>query len=89
MSVHPGFGGQAFIPEVLDKVRAGRRYIDERGLACEIEIDGGINRETIATAAAAGADVFVAGSAVFGTPDPRAAAEELHRLAADSLAPAR
>jgi ribulose-phosphate 3-epimerase len=89
MSVHPGFGGQAFIPEVLDKVRAGRRYIDERGLACEIEIDGGINRETIGVAAAAGADVFVAGSAVFGAPDPRAAAEELHRLAADSLAPAR
>jgi ribulose-phosphate 3-epimerase len=89
MSVHPGFGGQAFIPEVLDKVRAARRFIDERGLACEIEIDGGINRHTIASAASAGADVFVAGSAVFGADDPRAAAEELHRLAAGSLAATR
>jgi ribulose-phosphate 3-epimerase len=81
MSVHPGFGGQAFIPEVLDKVRAARRVIDERGLACEIEIDGGINRHTITEAAAAGADIFVAGSAVFGADDPRGAVEELHRLA--------
>jgi ribulose-phosphate 3-epimerase len=89
MSVHPGFGGQAFIPEVLDKVRAARRVIDERGLACEIEVDGGINRDTITAAAAAGADVFVAGSAVFGAPDPVAAVEELHRLAAGALAGSR
>jgi ribulose-phosphate 3-epimerase len=86
MSVHPGFGGQAFIPEVLAKVRAARRVIDERGLRCEIEIDGGINADTIHAAAAAGADIFVAGSAVFGADDPRAAVEELHRLAAGSLA---
>ena len=89
MSVHPGFGGQAFIPGVLDKVRAARRLVDDRGLACEIEIDGGINVHTIAAAAEAGADIFVAGSAVFGAPDPVAAVEELHRLASGALAGSR
>ena len=81
MSVHPGFGGQEFIPEVLDKVRAARAIIDERGLAAEIEIDGGIHEATIASAAAAGVDVFVAGSAIFGADDPAAAARRLRELA--------
>jgi ribulose-phosphate 3-epimerase len=73
MSVNPGWGGQAFIPEVLDKVRAARAEIDARGLTCRIEIDGGINVDTAPDAAAAGADVLVAGSAVFRADDPAAA----------------
>src|SRR5215218_130337 len=70
MSVNPGWGGQAFIPEVLDKVAAARKEIDARGLACEIEIDGGINVDTAGDAAAAGVDILVAGSAVFRADDP-------------------
>jgi ribulose-phosphate 3-epimerase len=81
MSVHPGFGGQSFIPEVLDKVRAARAAIDERGLRVEIEIDGGISEQTIGDAAAAGVDIFVAGSAVFNADDPPAAARRLRALA--------
>jgi ribulose-phosphate 3-epimerase len=81
MSVHPGFGGQAFIPEVLDKVRRARTIIDAGGLATEIEIDGGIHDQTIASAADAGVDVFVAGSAVFGADDPAAAVRRLRALA--------
>jgi ribulose-phosphate 3-epimerase len=73
MSVNPGFGGQAFIPEVLDKVAAARALVDERGLAVELEIDGGITVETGPLAAAAGADILVAGSAVFRAPDQLAA----------------
>jgi ribulose-phosphate 3-epimerase len=81
MSVHPGFGGQAFLPEVLDKVRAARAIVDERGLPVELEIDGGINLETAPLAAAAGADILVAGSAVFGTPDAAAAARAIRTAA--------
>jgi ribulose-phosphate 3-epimerase len=81
MSVRPGFGGQAFIPEVLDKVRAARRVIDEQGLPVEIEIDGGINVDTAPSAAAAGVDILVAGSAVFHADDPAAAAHAI-RVAA-------
>jgi ribulose-phosphate 3-epimerase len=77
MSVHTGFGGQPFIPEVLDKVRAARAAIDERGLPVEIEIDGGISLATAAVAAEAGVDILVAGTAVFGAPDPAAAARAL------------
>lgn len=73
MSVNPGFGGQAFIPEVLDKLAAARALVDERGLAVELEIDGGITVETGPRAAAAGADILVAGSAVFRAPDQLAA----------------
>ena len=69
MSVNPGFGGQQFIPSALAKVTALRRMIDERGLAVEIEIDGGIKLDNIDAAARAGANVFVSGSGVFGTPD--------------------
>ncbi len=77
MSVNPGWGGQAFIPEVLDKVSAVRKEIDARNLACEIEIDGGINVDTAADAAAAGVDILVAGSAVFRADDPVAAARAI------------
>jgi ribulose-phosphate 3-epimerase len=65
MSVNPGFGGQAFIPQVLPKVRAIRKMIDDTGLAIDLEIDGGITRETVGQATAAGARVLVAGTAVF------------------------
>lgn len=69
MTVNPGFGGQKFIEAVIPKIRSLRRIIDERGLAVELEVDGGINAETIGAVALAGADVFVTGSAVFSTPD--------------------
>jgi len=77
MSVNPGWGGQAFIPEVLDKVAVVRSEIDARKLACEIEIDGGINVDTAGPAAAAGCDILVAGSAVFRAPDPVTAARAI------------
>ena len=77
MSVRPGFGGQSFIPEVLEKVRVARRVIEEEGLAVEIEIDGGINVETAPLAVAAGVDILVAGSAVFRADDPAAAAHAI------------
>jgi ribulose-phosphate 3-epimerase len=65
MSVNPGFGGQAFIPEVLDKIRTLRKMIDDKGLQVEIEIDGGVNEETAKLCMEAGATVLVAGSAVY------------------------
>jgi ribulose-phosphate 3-epimerase len=77
MSVNPGFGGQEFIPESLDKVRRLRKLIDERGLKARIEIDGGINAENIAEVASAGAEIIVSGSAIFGAPDPAVALREL------------
>ena len=86
MSVNPGWGGQQFIPEVLDKVRTARRVIDERGLPAEIEIDGGINAETGRVAAAAGADILVAGSAIFHADDPAAAARRIRQAAWPSAA---
>lgn len=70
MSVQPGFGGQSFMPEVLPKVEAARKWVDSHGLETDIEIDGGIGIETAPLAREAGADVFVAGSAVFGSDDP-------------------
>ena len=70
MSVEPGFGGQSFIPEVLEKVRAARRLVDTGHLRLLLEIDGGINAETIEDAAEAGIDCFVAGSAVYGADEP-------------------
>ncbi|MCD6055364.1 MAG: ribulose-phosphate 3-epimerase [Gammaproteobacteria bacterium] len=69
MSVYPGFAGQAFIPEVLQKVKALRQRIDAQKRSIRLSIDGGINIETAALAAAAGADTFVAGSAIFKTPN--------------------
>lgn len=77
MSVNPGFGGQQFISTSLDKVRRLRRMIDERGLHVRIEIDGGIDRTNIAEVVAAGAEIIVAGSAIFGSPDPQLAVREL------------
>jgi ribulose-phosphate 3-epimerase len=71
MSVNPGFGGQAFIGNSLDKIRRLRRIIGDRGLPTRIEVDGGIKENNIAEVAAAGADVFVAGSAIFGQKDYR------------------
>ncbi len=70
MSVNPGFGGQSFIYETLRKIRALRKEIDDRGLKTLIEIDGGVNPETAKLCIEAGADVLVAGSAVFKAPDP-------------------
>ena len=69
MSVNPGFGGQAFIPSALDKLRAVRARIDACGKPIRLEIDGGVKPDNIAQIAAAGADTFVAGSAIFGQPD--------------------
>jgi len=69
MSVNPGFGGQEFIPNSLDRVRALRRMIRDRGLSTLIEIDGGVNEKTIKMISDAGVDVFVAGSAIFKSPD--------------------
>ena len=82
MSVEPGFGGQAFIPEVLSKVATARRLVDSGELTILVEIDGGINDDTIEEAAAAGVDCFVAGSAVYGADDPAAAVQALRRQAA-------
>lgn len=81
MSVEPGFGGQKFMPDQLDKVRKLRAAIDEAGLDTLIEIDGGIAADTIASAAQAGCDAFVAGSAVYKHEDKAAAVEELRTLA--------
>jgi ribulose-phosphate 3-epimerase len=81
MSVHPGFGGQAFIPSVLDKLTEARRIVDERHLPVELEIDGGINIDTAPRAADAGADILVAGSAVFHADDPAVAARKIKEAA--------
>jgi ribulose-phosphate 3-epimerase len=81
MSVHPGFGGQAFIPGVLDKLAEARRIVDERELPVELEIDGGINLETAPQAAEAGADILVAGSAVFHSDEPAVAARKIKEAA--------
>ena len=85
MTVEPGFGGQSFIPDVLTKVRAARRLVDARELTLIVEIDGGINADTIAQCAEAGANVFVAGSAVYGADDAAAAVDELRSLATQHL----
>ena len=72
MSVNPGFGGQHFIPHSLEKIARARRMLDAAGCPAVLEVDGGINRETIFHCWRAGADTFVAGNAVFGADDPRA-----------------
>ena len=69
MSVNPGFGGQSFIPATLDKLREARAMIDASGFVIRLEIDGGVTPKNIAEIAAAGADTFVAGSAIFNAPD--------------------
>ena len=83
MSVNPGFGGQSFIESALAKVKEARRRIDATGRDIWLEVDGGIKHDNIARVAAAGADTFVAGSAIFGKPDYRAVISEMRtRLAA-------
>lgn len=77
MSVNPGFGGQKFIPSVVDKVRRMKQLIQSRALTAAIEVDGGINIDTASQVIAAGAEILVAGSAVFGNSDLRAAMENL------------
>lgn len=84
MTVEPGFGGQAFLDIVLPKIRRARQAIDGTGLPIALQVDGGVTRETILRAAEAGADVFVAGSSVYGTQDPAAAIETLRNLAAQT-----
>jgi ribulose-phosphate 3-epimerase len=69
MSVNPGFGGQSFIPQTLDKLREVRQRIDASGYDIRLEVDGGVKVSNIADIAAAGADMFVAGSAIFDRPD--------------------
>lgn len=81
MTVEPGFGGQSFIDGMLAKIARLRRAGAGAGSAVRIQVDGGVSRSTIATIARAGADVFVAGSAVYGADDPAAAIAELRRLA--------
>jgi ribulose-phosphate 3-epimerase len=83
MSVNPGFGGQTFIPRSEHKVRAVRALLDRAGSRAAIEIDGGIDRDTVGRVVAAGVDIVVAGSAVFGSPDPAGAVRAL-RAAADA-----
>ena len=80
MSVNPGFGGQSFIPYVLQKARRLRKMIEERGLDVEIEIDGGVDKTNIDQVVDAGVDICVAGSAVFKAEDPVAAMNELRRI---------
>src|SRR3954468_18424290 len=85
MTVEPGFGGQEFMAEVLPKVRLARNEVRAGHLRLFIEVDGGISADTIEAAAEAGADVFVAGSAVFGADDPAAAIDALRRQARGSM----
>jgi ribulose-phosphate 3-epimerase len=84
MSVNPGFGGQKFIPSVLPKIEEIRAWIDARGLDVVLEVDGGVAPGTIGPAARAGATAFVAGTAVFGAPDYRAAMDALRREAREA-----
>jgi ribulose-phosphate 3-epimerase len=81
MSVNPGFGGQAFLPSVLPKIRAIRKLIDESGHTIDLQVDGGVTPETARSVVEAGANVLVAGSAVFGKPDYAAAIRALRTAA--------
>ena len=82
MTVFPGFGGQAFMEDVMPKVAEARAAIDGRGLRVALQVDGGIDERTAPIAAAAGADVFVAGNAVYGSDDPADAARRIRDAAA-------
>jgi ribulose-phosphate 3-epimerase len=81
MTVNPGFGGQKFIPYTVDKIRQARRIIEERNYGCVIEVDGGIDNATVPQVVKAGAEVLVAGSAIFNAPDPGKKVRELLELA--------
>ncbi len=82
MSVNPGYGGQSYLPQSSDKIRRTRALLDRRGSRAVLQVDGGITTATIAEAWEAGADTFVAGTAVFGAPDPAQAIRDLMRLCA-------
>jgi ribulose-phosphate 3-epimerase len=82
MSVNPGYGGQSYLPRSTDKIRRARALLDRLGSPAVLEVDGGITMDTIAEAWNAGADTFVAGTAVFGSPDPAHAVRELKRRCA-------
>jgi ribulose-phosphate 3-epimerase len=82
MSVNPGYGGQSYLPAATEKIRRVRAVLDRAGSRAALEVDGGITTETIAEAWGAGADTFVAGTAVFGVPDPAQAVRELQRRCA-------
>lgn len=84
MTVEPGFGGQSFMEDMMEKVTKLREEIIRRGLDCEIEVDGGINEKTIAIAAAAGADVFVSGNAIFSSADRKATIEKFKAIAQEN-----
>lgn len=81
MTVNPGFGGQAFIPEMLPKIQAVKKMLDRRGFCSDIQVDGGINRDTAAAVVQAGANILVAGSAIFGASDITAAVQEIRKAA--------
>jgi ribulose-phosphate 3-epimerase len=85
MSVNPGFGGQAFIPESLGKIRRARTLLDSVGSTAALEVDGGISRETIHACWRAGADTFVAGNAVFGAKDVAAEVRALRALCSEAV----
>jgi ribulose-phosphate 3-epimerase len=80
MSVNPGFGGQKFIPNTLNKIRTLRRMITERGIATKIEIDGGVTLDNAAAIMKAGADVLVAGNTVFKSRDPKDTIAQLKKI---------
>ena len=82
MSVNPGFGGQSFIPQVKEKIQALRAMVERRGLSVEIQVDGGVNRENILDLQAAGADVFVMGSAIFNSEDPEQTTKDVRKMLA-------
>ncbi len=77
MSVNPGFGGQSFIPQTLEKLKQARKMIDDSGFDIRLEVDGGVKVDNIRACAEAGADTFVAGSAIFGKPDYKAVIDEM------------
>ena len=88
MTVEPGFGGQAFLDLCLPKIRRARALLDRHGLDLRLQVDGGVSVETIERCAEAGADTFVAGSAVFGADDPGAMVETLREMAQTAAPPA-
>jgi ribulose-phosphate 3-epimerase len=88
MTIKAGFGGQDFIPELLLKVRTARQHVNAGHLQLRIEVDGGVDDDTIAACAEAGADAFVAGTAVYGAEDPAAAVRKLRAVAEEAINPA-
>jgi ribulose-phosphate 3-epimerase len=85
MTVFPGFGGQSFIPDVMPKVRRVRQAAAEAGLALDVEVDGGVDEHTVVEAARSGANIFVAGSAVFGRAHPLEAVSDILHAAVDAV----